>query len=149
MTHCHNNFTIKYHNYRKSLNGYPNTQYSNIRTFLVKQDRNCLLFASTSVQYQGGVGKGSLVGSVLLILLDFFVVLCFWVCLSSSCVLCTHCCQCLWMVYSWFSFRIFPTCICSSDVYKYNFTKTQTFSCLSLSLPQSVYFCFDTLQIHQ
>ena len=40
----------------ESQNGYPNTQYSNIRTFLVKQDRNCLLFASTSIQYLVGLG---------------------------------------------------------------------------------------------
>ena len=29
----------------------------------------------------------------------------FLFCLSSSCVLSTKCCQCLWIVYSWFSLR--------------------------------------------
>jgi len=30
---------------------------------------------------------------------DRFSFLCF--CLSSSCVLCAQCCQCLWIVYCW------------------------------------------------
>jgi hypothetical protein len=29
----------------------------------------------------------------------------FFLCLSSSCVLCTHCCQCLWVVHSSFPLR--------------------------------------------
>jgi len=39
---------------------------------------------------------GFLVGSVLLIFLEFSV-LCFLFCLSSSCVMCTQCCQCHWV----------------------------------------------------
>ena len=35
------------------------------------------------------------------------IVLCFCVYLSSSCVLCTQCCQFLWIVHSWLSLR-FP-----------------------------------------
>jgi hypothetical protein len=36
-------------------------------------------------------------------LLVFFV--CgFWLCLSSCCILCTYCCQCLWNVHSWLPF---------------------------------------------
>jgi hypothetical protein len=32
--------------------------------------------------------------------------------LSSSCVLCTQCCPCLWIVHSWFALRSFLTFIC-------------------------------------
>jgi len=42
-----------------------------------------------------------LVGSVLLIILVFCLV--FY--LSSFCVLCAHCCQCLWIVRCWFCLR--------------------------------------------
>jgi hypothetical protein len=33
-------------------------------------------------------------------------------CLSSSCVLCTQCCQCLWIVHSWLHLRFSLTFIC-------------------------------------
>ena len=46
-------------------------------------------------------------GSMLLIWLVVCVVLCLcfvlFACLSSSCVLFTQCCQCLWFVHSWLS----------------------------------------------
>ena len=42
--------------------------------------------------------------SVLLILLDFCVLFLFF-CLSLSCVLCTQCCQFLWIVHSWLLLR--------------------------------------------
>jgi hypothetical protein len=37
--------------------------------------------------------------------------LCFCVCLSSSCVLCTQCFQCLWIAHYWLSFRLSLTFI--------------------------------------
>jgi hypothetical protein len=36
----------------------------------------------------------------------------FLCCLSSSCVLCTQCCQCLWIVHSWLPLRFSLTFIC-------------------------------------
>jgi hypothetical protein len=51
-----------------------------------------------------------LVGSVLLIVL--VSVLCFLLCLSLSCVLCTRCCKCLYI--SWFALRFSLTFISSS-----------------------------------
>jgi hypothetical protein len=44
---------------------------------------------------------GFSVRSVLFI----FLALCLSFCLSSSCVVCVQCCQCLWIVHSWLSFR--------------------------------------------
>jgi hypothetical protein len=50
-----------------------------------------------------------------------FSVLCFLICLSSSCILCAQCCQCLWIVHSWLPLRFSQTFI--SDIFitvKYN-----------------------------
>jgi len=47
-----------------------------------------------------GFISGFMEGSVLLI--SFIFLLCFFVCLSSSCVLCAPCCRYLWIVHSWF-----------------------------------------------
>jgi hypothetical protein len=38
-------------------------------------------------------------------------------CLSSSCVLCTHYCQCLWVVHAWFAYRFSLTFIQHVDDY--------------------------------
>ena len=48
-------------------------------------------------------------GSMLLIFLVFCVVLVFFV--SSSCVLCNQCCQCLWIVHFWLLLRFSLTFI--------------------------------------
>ena len=40
----------------------------------------------------------------------------FLFCLSSSCVLCTQCCQCLWIVHSWFPLRFSVAIICISFI---------------------------------
>jgi hypothetical protein len=72
--------------------------------------RNCLSFASTLVIL------GFFVRSMLLIPLLCFIVLslfllCFYFFLTSFCVLCTQCCQCLCIVHSWFPFRFSLTLI--------------------------------------
>ena len=38
--------------------------------------------------------------------------LCFLFCLSSSCVLCVQCCQCLWIVHSWLPLVLFVFVLC-------------------------------------
>jgi len=44
-------------------------------------------------------------GGIHVALIFLFSMLCFLFCLSSSCVLCTLCCQFLWIVHSWLPFR--------------------------------------------
>ena len=57
-----------------------------------------------------------LVRSVMVIVLVFCVVFLF--CLSSSCILCTLCCQFLWIVHSWLSLRFSLTFIYSISVWE-------------------------------
>ena len=45
--------------------------------------------------------------------LHVFLVFCVFVfCFSLSCILCSKCCQCLWIVHSWFPLRFSLTFIC-------------------------------------
>ena len=52
-----------------------------------------------------------LVGSVLFIFSLQFSILLFLFCLSSSCVLCAQCCQCLWILHSWLPFQFVMLCL--------------------------------------
>ena len=60
--------------------------------------RNCLPFTSTCV-------LPLLFGGVRVVHLLSFLCCVILYCLSSSCVLCAKCCQCLWIVHSWLSLR--------------------------------------------
>jgi hypothetical protein len=64
------------------------------------RDRNCLPFANSWVHTQ-----------VLVSVAHLFSFLCFLFCLSSFCILCTQCCQLLWVIHSWLPLRVSLTFI--------------------------------------
>ena len=67
---------------------------------------NYLPFSSTWVQPPPPSPPVFLVGSVLLIFLVFCVVLCFFIVLVSSRVLCAQCWQYIWIVHSWLTLLV-------------------------------------------
>ena len=81
--------------------------------------QNWLPFASTCVHTRFLVGSVLLIYLVISVVVGFFCVvfLCF---LSSSCILCTQCCQCLWIFHSLFALRFSLTFIYRMKEYKNN-----------------------------
>jgi hypothetical protein len=59
----------------------------------------------------------------------------FLFCLSSSCVLCTQCCQCLWIVHSCLPLRFSLTFIYSSDLLKMVQSMSSIFCSFSIFIP--------------
>ena len=84
------------------------------------------------------ITPGFLVGFCFTPLFSFMCCVVF--CLSSSCVSCAQCWQCLWIIHSWFSLRFSLTCIS----YKLSDVLVDT-SFLSYLIV--IYFCSKILQL--